>query len=64
LLQYAIGPGRRPMLHLPVENISAEERAKTCETMTESRDRMAALDGKQPAQLRMYLPPPNDEAAN
>jgi hypothetical protein len=52
------------MLHLPVEDISAEERAKTCETMTESRDRMAALDGKQPAQLRMYLPPPNDEAAN
>jgi hypothetical protein len=52
------------MLHFSVENISAEERAKTCETRTELRDRVAALDGEQPVQLRMYLPPPKDEAAN
>jgi hypothetical protein len=30
--------------------------ARTCETMTELRDRMAALNGKQPVQLRTYLP--------
>jgi len=38
--------------------------AKTCETMTDLRDRVAALEGKQPVQLRMYLPPPKTEAAN
>jgi len=39
--------------------------AKTCDTMTELRDRVAALDGKQPVQLRLYLPPPrNDEKVN
>ncbi len=39
--------------------------AKTCESMTELRDRVAALDGKQPVQLRLHLPPPKgDEAAN
>jgi hypothetical protein len=32
--------------------------ARTCETMTELRDRMAALNGKQPIQLRLYLPRP------
>jgi hypothetical protein len=37
--------------------------AKTCTTMIELRDRMAALNGKQPFQLRFYLPMPN-EAAN
>lgn len=31
--------------------------AKTCHTMTELRDRMAALNGKVPYQMRMYLPP-------
>jgi hypothetical protein len=35
--------------------------ARTCETMTELRDRMAALNGKQPVQLRMYLPTPGTE---
>jgi hypothetical protein len=32
--------------------------ARTCETMTELRDRMAQLNGKHPVQLRMYLPAP------
>jgi hypothetical protein len=32
--------------------------AKTCEHMTELRDRMAELNGKIPVQLRFYLPPP------
>jgi hypothetical protein len=32
--------------------------AKTCENMLELRDRMAALDGKIPVQLRLYFPPP------
>jgi hypothetical protein len=32
--------------------------AKTCETMTELRDRVAELDGKQPVQMRFYLPAP------
>ena len=32
--------------------------AKTCSSMSELRDRVAALDGKQPVQLRLYLPPP------
>jgi hypothetical protein len=32
--------------------------AKTCSSMMELRDRVAALDGKQPVQLRLYLPPP------
>ena len=55
------------MLHFSVKNISAEERAKSCETMTELRDRVAALDGEQPVQLRMYLPhqktrPPTEAA--
>jgi hypothetical protein len=31
--------------------------AKTCETMTELRDRMAELNGKVPIQLRMYYKP-------
>ena len=35
--------------------------ARTCETMMELRDRMAALNGKQPVQLRMYLPMPGIE---
>ena len=35
--------------------------ARTCETMTELRDRMAALNGKQPVQLRLYLPTPGTE---
>ena len=35
--------------------------ARTCETMTELRDRMAALNGKQPMQLRLYLPVPGSE---
>jgi hypothetical protein len=35
--------------------------AKTCETMIELRDRVAALDGKQPIQLRLYLPSPKNE---
>lgn len=30
--------------------------AKACTTMTELRDRVAALDGKHPMQLRFYLP--------
>jgi len=30
--------------------------AKTCDTMTELRDRMAELHGKQAVQLRLYLP--------
>ena len=32
--------------------------AKACTTMTELRDRVAALDGKHPMQLRFYLPNP------
>lgn len=32
--------------------------ARTCETMTELRDRVNALYGKEPVQLRMYLPRP------
>jgi hypothetical protein len=32
--------------------------AKACTTMTELRDRAAALDGKHPVQLRFYLPAP------
>lgn len=35
--------------------------AKTCNNMTELRDRVAELYGKQPVQLRMYLPPPHRE---
>jgi hypothetical protein len=30
--------------------------AKTCETMTELRDRMAELHGRRPIQLRLYIP--------
>ena len=32
--------------------------ARTCETMTELRDKANALDGKSPVQLRLYLPKP------
>jgi hypothetical protein len=32
--------------------------ARTCESMTELRDKANALDGKHPVQLRMYLPSP------
>lgn len=32
--------------------------SKTCENMTELRDRMAELNGKIPVQMRMYLPRP------
>jgi hypothetical protein len=32
--------------------------AKTCNSMTELRDRVAALSGRHPVQLRLYLPPP------
>lgn len=32
--------------------------ARTCETMTELRDKANALDGKSPVQLRLYLPTP------
>ncbi len=35
--------------------------ARTCETMTELRDRMAALNGKQPVKLRLYLPAPGTD---
>ena len=35
--------------------------ARTCETMTELRDGMAALNGKHPVQLRLYLPTPGAE---
>src|SRR3984893_4215127 len=38
--------------------------ARTCETMMELRDRMAALNGKHPVQLRLYLPMPVNGAAN
>lgn len=31
--------------------------AKTCGSMTELRDRMAALRGEVPVQMRFYLPP-------
>lgn len=33
--------------------------ARTCENMTELRDKVNALGGKYPVQLRMYLPPPS-----
>jgi hypothetical protein len=33
--------------------------ARTCENMTELRDKVNALDGKSPVQLRIYLPPPS-----
>lgn len=33
--------------------------ARTCDHMTELRDRMAELNGKIPVQLRLYLPPPS-----
>jgi P63C domain len=36
--------------------------AKTCETITELRDKMAALNGRVPIQLRLYLPPPGTQA--
>ena len=32
--------------------------AKTCESITELRDRMATLRGESPVQMRFYLPPP------
>lgn len=32
--------------------------ARTCETMTELRDKANALDGRTPVQLRFYLPLP------
>lgn len=35
--------------------------AGTCENMTELRDRVNALYGKEPVQLRLYLPPPERE---
>lgn len=35
--------------------------AKTCDTITELKDRMAELNGKIPVQLRMYLPAPHSE---
>ncbi|MDH3668823.1 MAG: P63C domain-containing protein [Paracoccaceae bacterium] len=35
--------------------------AKTCETMTDLRDQVNALDGRHPVQLRMYLPRPGVE---
>lgn len=35
--------------------------ARTCETMVELRDKVNAIHGKQPIQLRMYLPPPATE---
>lgn len=35
--------------------------ARTCETMTELRDRVNALYGREPVQLRMYLPRPGAE---
>ncbi len=38
--------------------------ARTCETMTELRDKVAALNGKQPVQLRMYLPMPTSPSAS
>jgi len=39
--------------------------ARTCENMTELRDKVNALGGKYPVQLRMYLPfPKKDETAN
>jgi hypothetical protein len=35
--------------------------ARTCENMTELRDRVAELYGRQPVQLRLYLPTPGTE---
>lgn len=35
--------------------------SRACETMTELRDRVNAMRGKQPVQLRMYLPKPGVE---
>ena len=32
--------------------------AKTCESINELRDRVAALRGEVPVQMRFYLPPP------
>ncbi len=32
--------------------------AKTCETITELKDKMNALTGKVPVQMRLYLPLP------
>ena len=32
--------------------------ARTCSSITELRDRMAALRGEVPVQMRFYLPPP------
>lgn len=34
--------------------------AKTCDSMIELKDKMAALHGKQPMQLRLYLPYPEN----
>jgi hypothetical protein len=38
--------------------------ARTCENMTDLRDKVNALGGRYPVQLRMYLPPPKDEATH
>ncbi|MFZ0994550.1 MAG: P63C domain-containing protein [Candidatus Dormiibacterota bacterium] len=35
--------------------------AQTCQNMTELKDRMAELHGRQPFQLRIYLPAPGEE---
>lgn len=37
--------------------------ARTCETMTDLRDRMAQMNGKIPIQYRLYLPAPGREGA-
>lgn len=34
--------------------------SRTCASLTELRDRMAALQGKMPLQYRLYLPPPKE----
>jgi hypothetical protein len=33
--------------------------SKTCSSITELRDRMAALRGEAPVRMRFYLPPPS-----
>jgi hypothetical protein len=36
--------------------------ARTCQNMTELGDKVNALGGKYPVQLRLYLPPPREAA--